>query len=166
MAIKALFASLLSVAALLFAAAPGVALARAESADYMLGVDQARILKLDRPATTIVIGNASIADATVRSGTMLVMTGKSFGVTNLIALDDNGDEIIRLNLNVTSPEKKVLSLYRGTERRSYSCAPRCERTLMVGDNKIEMVDDLVQQLKAKTDITMGNETAVAPPAQQ
>ena len=166
MAIKPILANLLSVAALFFIAAMGPAPVLAATADYRLAVDQARILKLDRPATTIVIGNASIADATVRSGTMLVMTGKSFGVTNLIALDDNGEEIIRLNLNVTSLQNKVLSLYRGTERRSYSCAPRCERTLMVGDNKTEMADDLVIQLKAKTDITMGNETTATPPAQQ
>ena len=48
-------------------------------------VDQATLVRLDRPAAEIVVGNPSIADVSVQSGKVLVVTGKSFGETNLIS---------------------------------------------------------------------------------
>ncbi len=50
-------------------------------------MNQARLLKLPDGVATLVIGNPAIADATLQAGGLLVITGKSFGRTNLIALD-------------------------------------------------------------------------------
>ena len=50
-------------------------------------VDQATLVRLDRPAAEIVVGNPSIADVSVQSSKLLVITGKSFGETNLIVMD-------------------------------------------------------------------------------
>ena len=47
-------------------------------------MNQAKIVKLARPADTIVIGNPNIADASVQDATTVVLTGKGFGVTNLV----------------------------------------------------------------------------------
>ncbi|HSR82510.1 MAG TPA: pilus assembly protein N-terminal domain-containing protein, partial [Hyphomicrobiaceae bacterium] len=40
-----------------------------------------------RPATEFIIDNPSIADVSVRSGKPVVVTGKSFGITNILALE-------------------------------------------------------------------------------
>ena len=39
------------------------------------------------PGAEVIIGNPSIADVTIQGGNLLVVTGKTFGVTNIIALD-------------------------------------------------------------------------------
>ena len=59
--------------------------ARAET--ISVGVDEARVMRLPQGASTVVIGNPLIADATLQNGGILVLTGKGYGATNLLALD-------------------------------------------------------------------------------
>ena len=56
-------------------------------AEVMLAVDRAKVLRVNRPADVVIIGNPAIADATVRDSQTLIITGHSFGSTNLIVLD-------------------------------------------------------------------------------
>src|SRR5215210_5103515 len=53
-------------------------------------LDQAKIVKLAPGAQTIIVGNPGIADVTVQKNGVLIVTGKSYGVTNVIALDAEG----------------------------------------------------------------------------
>ena len=53
----------------------------------------------DRVAT-IVIGNPMIADASLQSGGMLVVTGKGYGATNLLALDRGGRVVLNKTVQV------------------------------------------------------------------
>ena len=57
-------------------------------------MNQAKIVKLSRAADTIIIGNPEIADASVQDASTVVLTGKGFGVTNLVVLDEAGAPII------------------------------------------------------------------------
>ncbi len=57
-------------------------------------MNQAKILKLSRAADTIIIGNPEIADASVQDASTVVLTGRGFGVTNLVILDEAGAPII------------------------------------------------------------------------
>ena len=43
---------------------------------------------------TLVVGNPLIADAAVQSGGVVVVTGKSYGMTNLVALDRTGAMLV------------------------------------------------------------------------
>lgn len=97
-------------------------------------VDKALILRLDEPAATIVIGNPMIADASVQGEKMLVVTGRSFGTTNLIALDRKGNEIMTRTLDVQYSSKALVTVHKGPARQSLTCAPVCETTLNVGDS--------------------------------
>ena len=72
----------------LVAAALGATPAQADT--VTVNVDQARIMKLPDRVATIVIGNPLIADAALQSGGILVVTGKGYGSTNLLALDRAG----------------------------------------------------------------------------
>ena len=73
----------------LFAAAVfSVAPARAETVN--VSIDQARLIKMPDSVATIVIGNPLVADASLQAGGILVLTGKNFGSTNLLALDRTG----------------------------------------------------------------------------
>jgi len=61
--------------------------------DLIVRYDQSQLLRLPRAVSEIIVGNPSIADVTVQSGNMLVITGKTFGITNIIALDSDKNVI-------------------------------------------------------------------------
>lgn len=98
-------------------------------------LNQARILRLPDKTKTIVIGNPLIADVTTQKHGNLVLTGKSYGATNLIALDDKGNIVAESRIRVDAPRESVVVVQRGMERESYSCAPQCQPTIMPGDSK-------------------------------
>jgi Flp pilus assembly secretin CpaC len=96
-------------------------------------IDFAKIMKLDRPAATIVIGNPGIADASVEDEQTLVLTGKTAGTTNLIVLDQNGEPIVDSVVRVSSNVQQLTTIFYGGERQTFSCAPTCEQVISVGD---------------------------------
>ena len=95
--------------------------------------DRAQVLKLPPRATTIVIGNPMIADVAVQKNGSMVVTGKSYGTTNLIAQDATGTVLGESLIRVEAPSDDVVVLQKGMERESYSCTPRCQPTLSMGD---------------------------------
>jgi len=122
-------AILLALASL--AAAAGAA--RAE--DLIVKYDQSQLLRLPRPAAEIIIGNPAIADISVQSGNLLVITGKTFGITNIIALDADRNVIQDQRILVKRDEAKVVNLQRGTDRQSYNCTPQCNPSITIGDEQ-------------------------------
>jgi hypothetical protein len=106
----------------------------AQAADLVVRYDQSQLLKLPRPVASVIIGNPSIADVSVQSGSLLVVTGKTFGVTNIIALDTERNIIQDQRVIVTRDEVRSVILTRGSLRQSYSCTPDCAPTLTIGDD--------------------------------
>jgi hypothetical protein len=98
-----------------------------------VAVDQAKLLKLPEKVATIVIGNPLIADVSLQPGGTVVVTGKGYGTTNLMALDRNGSVLIDRLVQVEGPSGKVVTVYRGVERETYSCTPTCQRRVTLGD---------------------------------
>lgn len=101
---------------------------RAQSADDMLRVymDQARILKLDRSVSKVIVGNADVADVTVADDRTIVLTGRAYGSTNLVLLDSRGNAILDERILVSIDEGNTVRVYRQTDRTVLSCAPACE----------------------------------------
>lgn len=96
-------------------------------------IDQAMMLRLERSAAEIVVGNPSIADVAVQSSKVLVLTGKSFGETNLIVLDAQGKIIINRRVVVQEPREGYVTVYQGSSRQTLYCSPNCETPLAIGD---------------------------------
>ena len=121
----------LAAALALCAACPVAAIAD----NVNVNVDEARIMRLPDGVATIVIGNPLIADATLQPGGILVLTGKGFGATHMMALDRTGRVVLSHNIEVVAPKSAdLVVVYRGMERESYSCAPVCERRITLGDS--------------------------------
>ena len=89
-------------------------------------MNQAKIVKLSRPADTIVVGNPAIADASVQDATTLVLTGKGFGVTNLVVLDIDGNPVIDEQVYVARQTASSVRVYRRADIQTLSCTPLCE----------------------------------------
>ena len=92
------------------------------------------LLKLPERTTTLVIGNPLIADASVQPGGVVVITAKSYGMTNLVALDRAGDTLAEYPIQVIGPGDATVVIYRGIERETYSCATICEKRITLGDS--------------------------------
>jgi hypothetical protein len=97
-------------------------------------VDEAKIARLPERASTIVVGNPLIADVSLQQGGLMVITGKGYGETNLIALDRAGAVLSEQSIQVNGPSDHIVVLYRGIAQESYSCTPRCERRITLGDS--------------------------------
>lgn len=89
-------------------------------------MNQAKIVRLSRAADTIVVGNPAIADASVQDATTIVLTGKGFGVTNLVVLDRDGSPIIDEQVTVARDEASSVRIYRRSDVQTMSCTPYCE----------------------------------------
>lgn len=97
-------------------------------------VDQARVVAMPAGATTLIVGNPAIADVTVlKQSNAMVITGKGFGATNLVALDKTGKPVAESAL-VVSSNAAVMLVQRGLKRQSYSCAPQCLPSVQLGDD--------------------------------
>ena len=115
-------------------------------------VDQATLVRLDRPAAEIVVGNPSIADVSVQSGKVLVVTGKSFGETNLIIMDADGKVVANRQLIVQEPRTGFVTMYRGSARQTLHCAPYCTPPLVIGDTP-DIFGTISSQISTKQSIS-------------
>ncbi len=75
-------------------------------------VDQARIIKLPEKVSTIVVGNPLIADVTLQPGGMVIVTGKGYGSTNMIAMDRAGSVLADRSIQVEGPSEKMVTVFR------------------------------------------------------
>jgi hypothetical protein len=82
----------------------------------------------------MVVGNPLIADVAIQSGGVMVVTGKGYGNTNVVALDRAGKVLLERTIEVVGPRKDVVVVYRGIDRATYSCAPYCEPRITLGDS--------------------------------
>ena len=97
-------------------------------------IDNAKIVRLPEKVSTVVIGNPVVADVTVQKNGILVVTGKSYGTTNLIALDQSGNMLVETSVRVEAPANATVTVHRGFDRQTYSCAPNCQPSLLLGDS--------------------------------
>ena len=139
------------LAAAIFAAALfGAPVAPTAADDRMVvGVDRAQLLRVDVPVDTVIIGNPTIADAAVYDQTTLIITGKTFGDTNLIVMDSLGKVVREVSLTVSTSSDTV-TVHKAGNRLSYTCAPVCERTLRTGDSTQSYEDLKTQVTEALT----------------
>jgi len=89
-------------------------------------MNEAKIVKLARPADTIVVGNPQIADASVQDAHTVILTGKGFGVTNLVILDETGAPLVDEQIFVSRQDARSVRIYRRATVQTLSCTPYCE----------------------------------------
>jgi hypothetical protein len=128
--------------------------AGASAADINIVPDEAKLVKLPEKVTTLVIGNPLIADASVQPGGLMVITGKGYGLTNIIALDRGGAVLMDKAIEVHEQRAHVVYVYKGVDRESYSCTPYCERRIMLGDTPAYF-DAVINQTATRNAIALG-----------
>ena len=122
----------------------------ANASDLVIKYDQSQIIRLPTPVSEIIIGNPSIADVTVQSNKMLVVTGKSFGITNIIALDVQKNIIQEQRIVVQRDQSKIVNVHLGAQRRSFNCTSQCNPTITVGYD-----EKFLQRVAASSKLKIG-----------
>jgi Flp pilus assembly secretin CpaC len=123
---------LLAVAGLASLAASTAAPAAADPISVV--VDRAKVLRISQPADVVIIGNPAIADATIQDSRTLIITGHSYGTTNLIVLDKQGQQIAGDLVTVVPSDDQVVTIYRRDKRQTLSCTPDCSPVMTLGDD--------------------------------
>lgn len=118
------------------------------SSELNVEIDQATLVRLDKPGAEIIIGNPSIADVAVQSGRLLVVTGKSAGVTNLMVLDGGGRLTFSRKVFVSADTKYLVTVNKGSARQTYSCSPDCGPALIPGDSEA-FFEPLAKEIRNK-----------------
>lgn len=133
----------------------------AKAQDLVVKYDQSQLLRLSRPVAEIIIGNPTIAEVTIQANNLLVVTGKTFGITNVIALDADRNVIQDQRVMVVRDDVKVINLQKAGKRESYNCTPQCNPSLVIGDDK-EHFEALARVAERKIKFTEGNDHSSQP----
>jgi Pilus formation protein N terminal region len=130
--------------------------------ELIIKTDQTQLLNVTGSPGAVVIGNPSIADATVH-GNKIFIHGRAFGSTNLIILDQNGNQLVSLDITVQQGGENNLALYKAGARYTYVCAPACEATLQAGD-QVDWFGDISKMDTKKSGAATGKTTNDSEPA--
>ena len=125
---------LLPVLALAIGLALPMPIQAQEGAPVSVNVNMARVLRISAPAATVIVGNPGIADVTIQDPLTLILTGKSYGQTNLIVLNAAGEPVADTLVEVVQMQAGILTVYQGQARTTLACAPVCQPVLMMGDD--------------------------------
>jgi hypothetical protein len=141
---------------------PVAAMAEPAADAVAVNVDQAKLVKLPARVATIVVGNPLIADVTLQTGGVLVVTGKGYGATNFIAMDRSGEVLVDRVIQVEGPTDQLITVYAGVNRESYSCMPICQRRITLGDGENYFKSTIDQAGSLSTQASQG--AAASKPA--
>ncbi|WP_370338415.1 pilus assembly protein N-terminal domain-containing protein [Parvularcula marina] len=107
--------------------------ASAEAGEMWVTIDHARLHQTDRAIGSIIVGNPSVADVTVKSSTEIILFGITPGSTNVSLFSPEGEKIETLTVAVRNPTANRLTLQAGDMRYSFACTNVCEQVPAVGD---------------------------------
>jgi Pilus formation protein N terminal region len=129
--------------------------------------DHTILIEIPGNPGTVVVGNPSIADATVH-GNKLFVHGRAFGSTNIIVLDQSGAQVADLQITTKVGGSDNVAVFRWGQRASYVCAPTCELAMQPGDEPFTITDDIIKLNGKKAALAKGEATtpAAAPPPPQ
>lgn len=116
--------------------------------DLSVTIDQTKMVQLSAGATTIVVGNPSIADVAMQDADTALVTGKSFGTTNIIAIDSEGRQVANVRVVVAANSDRTVTLMRGNQQVTLSCAPRCAPAPVPGDS-VDAFKNAMDQAQSK-----------------
>jgi Flp pilus assembly secretin CpaC len=134
----------------------------AQADTLSVAMDEVQTVTFPRQVATVNVGNPAIADITMIDDRHAFILGKSYGATNIIALNKAGDVISNTRVNVLNGQQATVTLQRGTQRTTYNCTARaCEAAPQLGDSK-DSFDTANAQISAHQDAAR---KAAAPQAQ-
>lgn len=103
--------------------------------DIKVRINEVTLVTMNEKIADALIGNPAIADITIQSSSSFVITGKSYGNTNIILLNKAGKPIFNRTISVDDTSQNIVRIQKGTARVSYTCNPNCQPTPTLGDDR-------------------------------
>ncbi len=102
----------------------------AQSGSLNVEIDQAQRVQLRGPAGSVIVGNPAIADVTVVDANTLYITGKGFGVTEVVAIDTVGRTVFQSQVVVSDGSGSGrVRIWRGGQSTEMACGASCSATI-------------------------------------
>ena len=117
--------TLSALAAAALVAAAGVAQAQSLNVE----IDRSSRINLRGQAASVIVGNPAIADVTVVDANTLFVTGKGYGVTEVVAVDALGRTLYQGEVVVTGGSTGSVRVWRGAQATEMACASSCAPSL-------------------------------------
>ena len=114
----------LGLTAALFALGVAAA-AQAQSRPLNVEIDHATRVQLRGPAGSVIVANPRIADVTVVDANTLFITGKGYGVTEVIAVDTLGRPLFQSQVVVSAGSAGSVRVWRGGQATEMACGSSC-----------------------------------------
>lgn len=89
--------------------APAVEVVASDTFLLKIEVGKGRMIRLDRPASTVFIADSDIAEAQAMSAKMFFVYGRGIGKTTLYAVDENEQVVASFVLDI----RDEVSVFRG-----------------------------------------------------
>ena len=105
----------------------GAGVAQAQSLN--VEIDRSARVALRGSAASVIVGNPAIADVTVVDANTLFVTGKGYGVTEVIAVDGIGRTIYQGEIIVTGGSTGSVRVWRGAQATELACAASCSASI-------------------------------------
>ena len=110
---------------------PGTALA--QSRPLKVEVDHVARLDLRGAAASVIVGNPQIADVTVVDAHTLYVSGRDYGVTEIVVLDAAGRNIYQGQVVVSGASAGAVRVWRGAAVTNMACAASCAPSVRGGE---------------------------------
>jgi hypothetical protein len=138
------------------------ALAAEAPGNIIVNLDQAKLVSLPKGPHRIILGNPLIVGVTqLQSGGLAILTGKAFGETNMIVIDERGAVELETTIRVALPSGTDLVVQRGQQHASYGCASGCELRMQLGDVG-EAAQDSGAQIRARNGLATSDAAGTNP----
>ena len=100
--------------------------ATAQSRQLEVPIHQAARVQLSAPAGSVIVANKDIADVAVTDARTLFITGKAYGVTEVIAVDGLGRPLFQRQIVVAPSNAGTVRVWRGRNATEVTCGATCE----------------------------------------
>lgn len=90
-----------------------------------VAIDHTTRINLRSAAASVIVGNPAVADVTVVDERTLFLSGRGYGVTEVVVLDPLGRTIWTGEVVVTAPTEGAVTIYRGAQATEMACAAAC-----------------------------------------
>ncbi|MEN5170094.1 pilus assembly protein N-terminal domain-containing protein [Brevundimonas pondensis] len=99
--------------------------ALAQSRPLNIEVDRSTRVQLRAPAGSVIVANPKIADVTVVDANTLFITGKGYGVTDIVAVDALGRPLFQSQVVVSAGSTGSVRVWRGAQATEMACGTSC-----------------------------------------
>ncbi|HAC01000.1 pilus assembly protein N-terminal domain-containing protein [Brevundimonas naejangsanensis] len=103
----------------------GATAATAQSRQLEVPIHQAARVQLGAAAGSVIVANPAIADVAVTDARTLFITGKAYGVTEVIAVDGVGRPLFQRQIVVAPSSAGTVRVWRGQETTEVTCGSTC-----------------------------------------